>query len=229
MTLIRLILSFLVFCITLFVYHHVYFHLKTSNDLEIFELSEPSQSFLDDMCNSRQPLIIYHASTTDSLISLTRLDQLVLLHPAFEVQLSQPSSIFNTLSPHVSPSSPPSFLPIPLHAALTLLRSTTPFLSEHNSDFLHESGLDRHFRSVDSFLRPSMTSNVFYDLLFGSTGFSTPLRYEVNFRSFFIVTQGLVDVRLTPPRSSRHFLLHKLILPLKYPASIACECSSTQQ
>ena len=52
----EIFLTTLVFCITLFVYIHIYLHKKTSNDLEIFDIDVPSKERLEELCELRQPL-----------------------------------------------------------------------------------------------------------------------------------------------------------------------------
>ena len=51
-------LTIFIFCIVLFLYLHIQFHLKTSNDLEIYTIEEPSKEKLEEICDLRQPVII---------------------------------------------------------------------------------------------------------------------------------------------------------------------------
>ena len=37
-----------VFCIVLFLYIHIFFHLKTSDDLEVYEIDQPSKEKLEE-------------------------------------------------------------------------------------------------------------------------------------------------------------------------------------
>ena len=53
----NIIFSVLIFCIVLFIYLHVHFHLKTSNDLELYEIELPSKTKLEEICDIRQPLV----------------------------------------------------------------------------------------------------------------------------------------------------------------------------
>ena len=50
-----LIVSILIFCIVLFIYLHINFHLKQSNDLEVYEIDQPSKQRLEEVCDIRQP------------------------------------------------------------------------------------------------------------------------------------------------------------------------------
>ena len=43
-----------------------------------------------------------------------------------------------------------------------------------------------------------------YDIMMASTGTTTPLRYEVNYRNYFLVTQGRVKILLIPPKDTRY-------------------------
>ena len=48
--------------------------------------------------------------------------------------------------------------------------------------------------------------NIFkiYDFLTGSIKSKTPLRYNLNYRNYFYVTSGKVQIKLIPPHSSRY-------------------------
>ena len=47
-----------IFCIILFFYLHIYFHLKTSNDLEIYEIDKPSKDKFEEICDLKQPVVM---------------------------------------------------------------------------------------------------------------------------------------------------------------------------
>jgi hypothetical protein len=49
-----------------------------------------------------------------------------------------------------------------------------------------------------------MVSSCNYDILFASLNVETPLRYEVNYRNYFVVTNGKVIVRLLVPKSKKY-------------------------
>ena len=52
----KIIFSMIIFCLVLFLYLHIFFHLKTSNDLEIYEIEQPSKDKLEEICDLRQPV-----------------------------------------------------------------------------------------------------------------------------------------------------------------------------
>ena len=53
----KIFISFFIFCIVLFIYLHVQFQLKNSNDLEIYEIDDVSKEKLEEICDMRQPVL----------------------------------------------------------------------------------------------------------------------------------------------------------------------------
>ena len=52
-----ILINLFVFCLILFLYIHIYFHIKTSNYLEIYEVESPSKEKLEELCDLKQPTI----------------------------------------------------------------------------------------------------------------------------------------------------------------------------
>jgi hypothetical protein len=98
------------------------------------------------------------------------------------------------------------YLPLTLNTAMDIFRkdNDSRFISENNHDFLEETSIIKTFRYNDNFLRPFSVSNCSYDLMFSSPGTQTPLKYELNYRNFFLVTQGSMKVKMIPPKSSKY-------------------------
>jgi len=71
-------------------------------------------------------------------------------------------------------------------------------------DFLQETGAIKNFSYNDEFLRPYLVSNCYYDVLFSSKNLETPFRYDINYRNYYLVTQGSVRIKLSPPKSSKY-------------------------
>ena len=49
-----------------------------------------------------------------------------------------------------------------------------------------------------------MVANCEYDIMMGTAGSITPLRYNVNYRNYYCATQGNVEIKLIPPRSTKY-------------------------
>ena len=187
--------AILIFCIVLFFYLHIYFQLKTSNDLEVYEIEQPSKEKLEEICDLRQPVIFdYH---NDSLLETCKLSQIVEHYGAFDVKLRNVKEVDENTDLHI---------PVTLKAALSILSGDkdAKYVSEKNGDFLEETGIIKNYKYNDAFLRPPMVSNCFYDFLTASQNTETLLQYSVNYRNFYLVTHGVIKIKLIPPKSARY-------------------------
>jgi hypothetical protein len=188
-------IAILIFCIVLFLYLHIYFQLKTSNDLEVYEIEQPSKDKLEEICDLRQPVIFDYQN--DSLLESCKINTVAEHYSAFDVKLRNVKELDENTDLHI---------PITLKVALSLFNSDkdSKYIIEKNNDFLEETGLIKNFKYNDGFLRPPMVSNCFYDLVSASQHTETPLQYNVNYRNFYLVTHGKIKIKLIPPKSARY-------------------------
>ena len=95
---------------------------------------------------------------------------------------------------------------MPLHFAVKLFNedNNSSYFSEGNFDFLQETGAIKNMSYNDEYLRPYLVSNCYYDVLFASANLETPFRYDLNYRNYYLVTQGSIKVKLSPPKSSKY-------------------------
>jgi len=188
----KIIIGFFVFCIVLFLYLHIQFQLKTSDDLEVYELDDASKDKLEDICDIRQPVIFDFYC--DKIIENCNEENMMKNYHAFEIRVRN------------AKESDCSYLPIQLNDAAKLFQEDTNncYFSENNTDFLNETGLVKSIQYNDEYLRPYMVSNCKYDIMLGSSGVKTPFRYDLNYRNYFIVTQGSIKIKLTPPKNSKY-------------------------
>jgi hypothetical protein len=54
----EIIIGIFVFCITLFLYLHIQFHLKTGDELEIYEIEQASKEKLEEICDLNSIIIL---------------------------------------------------------------------------------------------------------------------------------------------------------------------------
>jgi hypothetical protein len=187
--------AILIFCIVLFLYLHIYFQLKTSNDLEVYEIEQPSKEKLEEICDLRQPVIFDYQN--ESLLETCKLSQITEHYSAFDVKVRNVKEVDDNTDLHI---------PVTLKAALSLFNGDkdAKYVSEKNGDFLEETGIIKNYKYNDAFLRPPMVSNCFYDFLTGSQNTETILQYSVNYRNFYLVTHGIIKIKLIPPKSARY-------------------------
>uniref|UniRef100_A0A6C0KSF5 JmjC domain-containing protein n=1 Tax=viral metagenome TaxID=1070528 RepID=A0A6C0KSF5_9ZZZZ len=193
----EIIFSCFVFCIILFLYLHTQFHLKTSNELEIYEVDQASKEKMEEICDLRQPVLFDDEEYGKKIISTTNKTFLLNNYPVFEIKIRDIIDISNESD---------LYLPLPIHLANKLFDEDdkSKYFSEGNYDFLLETGALKNMTFNDGSLRPSLVSNCYYDVLMGSNQVETPFRYELNYRNYFIVTQGSIRVKLSPPKSYKY-------------------------
>ena len=178
----------------MFLYLHIQFHLKTSNDLEIYDMDEPSKDKLEEVCDLRQPLLFNFDNS--NIINESRLQNMVNNFHAFDLKIRD---VKDTTDSEL-------YVNLPLHSCIKLFSEDTQshYFSENNKDFLEETGLLKQYSNHDDFLRPYMVSNCNYDIMLGSRNTVTPLRYNVNYRNYFMVTQGSIKIKLATPQSIKY-------------------------
>jgi hypothetical protein len=183
------LLTLLTICIVVVVYMHVVYQLKTSNDLELFELDTPIKTKLEEVCNLRQPLLFPYSENDINQLTPAKL----LEYKAFDVTVYDSSYNSSLIS---------------LNSAFQLFDKKNYF-SNHNSEFLHETMLSRYFITTDAYLRPPMVSAISYDILFGASGSTSQLEYSTQHRNYMYVSNGVVTVKLTPPRNAKYLDVEK--------------------
>ena len=169
-------------CIVTVLYIHIMYQLKTSDDLEIYEIAMPNKTKLEEVCNLKQPVLFEYSEETIANCTLRTLEE----YSAFEVM------VFDTDYTGV---------PLPLEKATELFK-IGKHATYQNNLFLEETMARRYYDLTDITLRPPMVTSIQHDLLFGSDNYTTRLQYHTSCRNYFLVTQGNVTVKLTPPRNS---------------------------
>lgn len=196
----KYLITILIFFLVLFIYLHVQYHFKTSSDLEVYTLENPSKEKLEEICDIRQPVIlsIDIRDVRDNCNILTLDDN----YGAFDIKIRNED--FNDDNKEL-------YLPFLLSEAFKLFQNNENknLITESNSEFLNETGSIKHYKYNDGFLRPRTVSKCIYDFWCGSKNAVTPLRYFNNYRNFFYVTKGNVKVKLIPPQYSKYLQIKK--------------------
>ena len=211
----KAIVTVLLFCIVLFFYLHIHFQLKVANDLEVFVLDNPtfSKIKLEELCDLRQPILIDFPE--DIILQSCSQSALLAQHSNIEVNVrenkeetTEKKTVPSVLKTYKNENEN-IYLPLPLKHCIELLKKDekSVFFTENNSSFLDESGITKKIQQNDKYIRPPMTSNAKYDILLGGNMSTTPLRYEISYRNYFVLTSGRVKIKLLPPKSS--YYLHE--------------------
>ena len=198
----NIIYAVLVFFIVLFLYLHVYFHLKTSDDLEIYEIDYPSKDKLEEICDLRQPVLFKFDN--ERILESCQRSAILDTYGAFDIKIRnvKQSTADNAINLYV---------PLAFSNALKVIRedSENKYIVENNGDFLDETGIAKSYKYNDAFLRPYMVSQCAYDFAFGAEGTQTPFRYDLNYRNYLLVTEGEIKVKLSQPKSTKYLYQQK--------------------
>lgn len=187
-----------IFTTVLFMYLHLQHQFKKSNDLDILKINEPifpTRDKLDELCNYRQPIVFYNSQTPPELLACFQIAALLENHATSDVQMRQVKTDDTT------DKETTVFTQTTLKEAGLLWGKT--YISERNASFLQETQLKRMMVRHDALLRPTMVVQCLYDLIMGAQYGATPIRYEINFRNYYLVTEGSVKIKFTVPNSSR--------------------------
>lgn len=191
----KIIIGICIFCLVLFLYLHIQFHLKTSEDLEMYEVDQPSKEKLEEICDLRQPVLFNF--DCQKIVDTSNRDYITNNYHAFEIKIRNTKENDKNVE---------LYIPLPLHSAVKLFNEDKDsiYFSETNKDFLDETGVIKSFKYNDDFLRPYMVSNCNYDIIMGSKETCTPFRYEINYRNYLLLTQGSAQIKLAPPHSIKY-------------------------
>jgi len=193
-------IAIFIFCVVLFLYLHIYYHLKTSNDLEVYTIEKPSKNKLEEICDLRQPVVFEFSN--ERLLESCNLSSLDDNYGAFDIKLRDIQN---------KDDNSELYLPFLFKEALNIFQNdkNSKYITENNGEFLEETAAIKNFRYNDSFLRPPMVSKCIYDLWSGSIGAQTPLRYNLEYRTFVYITSGKAKLKLIPPHSSKYLNTEK--------------------
>ena len=184
----RIVLNIIIFLIILFFYIHINYQLTTSNDLEIYDITdeEISRERLEELCELKQPIVFNY--TNDRYREELNIKELADTYGEFELNIKD--------------------VPVKLREAIKLFENDVSgeYITEKNQDFLDETTKSKSIQMEDSIFRPPMLSNSVYDIIMGSKDSVLDYRYEISERNIFIVNSGTVEIKLATPDSKRYKL-----------------------
>jgi len=193
------------FCLILFMYLHIQFHLKKGNELEIFEVENLHKEKIEEICDLRQPVLFEIADGEEAqrLMEITSKTHLIKNYPMFDVKIR------NTKEKKEDVDKGEIYEDLKFMTTEKLLNEDkeAKFITENNEDFLRETGTLKNMKYNDELFRPNLLSNSKYDFIYGSENSATPFRYETYYRNYFIITQGSARIKLTPPKNTKYLYM----------------------
>lgn len=193
-------ITFLIFIIILFIYVHINDQYKKSEDLEIYELDYISNNELQNICNIKQPVLFEFQEIYPDIF--TKMKNMDFIEKGENLDIKV-KDVLDYWNPNITTVDP---VILQFSSFETLIKSDPKghFFMEDNQDFLEETDILNEIRELDTFLKPTFNANSKYDLLLGSNGCVTPLRFHTDYRRFLIVTTGKISIKMTPFKSRKY-------------------------
>ena len=185
----NVLLFILVFIIIFFVYLHINQQLNVVNELDFCEVMTPSKENLETICNLKQPFAFYN--------NLKIIEFFSQQFP-FKLETNQKQMLFKDFIQEINPPNQTQNN----NEKKNEKSVTWELFSEKNHQFLEQIHYQQQHSELIDYLKPPMNITVDTDFISASQDYTTKLQYEVNFRNFFLVTDGEVTVKLVPPKYS---------------------------
>lgn len=195
----------ILFVIVLILYLHIVQQLKTSEDLEIYEMDYTTNSHLQEVCEVKQPVLFEYN----------------LVSPEFYKEISndtiEPNGMHDIKIKDVKDyyseeqdTNSVEYVVLPMQSANRLLKSDThsSYFTENNQEFIEDANLFQFFHANDDNIKPANSVITKYDIMMGSSGAYTPLRYHNDSRRFITTHSGKITIKMTPWKS------HKYLYPI---------------
>jgi len=211
----NIIHTILIFLAVLFIYLQIQFYYKINNDTDIYELNEDiTKKKFDKLCDNERSPFLFYFYESDAIVQF--------IHSLHFTQYNKsPIFIRQTKNIYVKPSSSLSsnksnniyakinsnslFHSTDFRTGMELISMQSGYVSERNNILLKTLQAIPFIKKHDKYLSPDMCNFTEYDMLFGSTNSNTPLRYEINQRTFFLTVIGDVRIKLMPPNGAELF------------------------
>jgi hypothetical protein len=177
----------LIFLIILTLYLHIFYHLKKSNDLEIYETTFTTKENLDNISKLRQPVVFNYD------LNLVECERNFLIKNFSDKKINLKNIISN------------DSVPLNLSESIHLIDTDKKgsYYSEKNKHFLDETIIDK-IKKREQDIIPVFTCCSIYDILFGSNNSYTPLQYDINYKNYLYIAEGEVKIRMTPPINEKY-------------------------
>lgn len=191
-----------IFLIVLFIYVHLAHQYKRSEDLEIYELDYASNTYLQEVCDVKQPVLFDYRSVVPEFYEAVTYDNLLDdRYASYDIRVKEVADYF---APEGDVSV--DYVVLPYSSGSNLMKSDpkSAYFSENNEEFVEESGLIAQWERNNDYLKPPMVVQTKYDLMLGSRGVALPLRYHTHHRHFISVNSGKIRIKMTPWKSTKY-------------------------
>tara|TARA_B100000282_G_scaffold220989_1_gene164213 strand:+ start:2001 stop:2981 length:981 start_codon:yes stop_codon:yes gene_type:complete len=189
----------IIFIAIFIIYINIVHLLKTSEDLEIYELDYKDNDYFQEVCNLKQPVTFSYKDIYPDFVDSINKDFLDVKENN-DIKIKEVPDYYSEEITNVD------YFILPLKSYLSLIKSDTHgnYISEDNHFFIEESGSFDLYQTNDNILQPNLPINKKYDLLCGSKGSHTTFKYHNNLRYYLITHTGKIKIKMTPWKSTKY-------------------------
>lgn len=164
-------------------------HYKKSEDMEIYETDYVNNQKIQEICELKQPFLF---------------DLSQVLPETFENVKINGGSL-EVLVKDTKDSDTGNFFILPFTSSRALIDTDDKgrYFSEKNYE-MTEDILTKQNKTLDELLKPQFTILTKHDIMFGSKGAYTPMRYITDYRQYLCVLKGKIHVKMTPWKSRKY-------------------------
>lgn len=172
--------AFIIFVIVLFIYIHLTAQFKKSEDLEIYEMDYKTPQLLNEICELRQPVLFELKTQYPELFDRIEVTGDVNIKDKNDFETGD-------------------FITMPYSNAETLTKTDpkSRFYSENNTDKMYN-------KMVDEVIKPTFSAFSKQDIMFGSKGARTAMKFHTNSRKYVFVNSGKIQVKMTPWKNRKY-------------------------
>ena len=191
------LLNFLLFIIVLVIYIHIINQLKTSEDLEVYEMDYTNNQYLQEVCDIKQPVLFESNEIMPEFFENINAETFKN-NDKYDVKIKDIRDYYKEEGI--------DYIVLPVSSATNLMKTDTRsnYFTENNDEFIENADLYQFFHSNDTYLKPPLSMITKYDIMTGSTKTVTPLRYHTDFRKFISVHSGKTKIKMTPWKSNKY-------------------------
>lgn len=201
-----LVINLLIFVIIFFVYIHIKSFTKTSNDIDIYQLNNPSQEIIEENSRFNQPL---HIKNIENDIFNMNYDWLYDNFKYYDIN-------------YMNIKDEGFYKIINLNNANTLFNNdiSNLYISKNNDNFIKSTFLNEYIKKTDSILRTNMLVTSDYDIIIGSKNSYTKPKYSLIANNYIIPTSGSIEILLYPPKYNKFMHINKDYFNMEFTSNI---------
>lgn len=193
----RSIVYITIFLLCIVLYIHIYYHLKVSDEENIFEIDYTDKVNLEEVCDLRQPFTM-EIENTLNMKSEQLKSRLNIVH-----QKRQKEEKGTTENDDADKSDKNEDNDI-----------VTKIYSEHNKEILSDETIQTSIKSFEKLIIPEFTIQNVYDILVSDENFSTPFVSNFNHRNYLYFSEGNATIQFVSHKHNdklEHHLDYELL------------------